>query len=373
MRKALNIIAIIALSALIGFGITACGEPGGGGGTTTCTQHGWNWTSNAIAATCTEPSKDTAICKNSGCTATDERTGSNSALGHQGVNAIPANCTEDGDTGTGTCTREGCEQPEVTGTVIPPDANAHIWGEYIQTTPPTCTAKGIKTQTCTLCPAVNPVTEDGDEINANNHDWDWNTYASGSGLRECQRSDCTVTAGIGHTGPAGGVIFYSTEFNFFTGTTVGDTTTVKRYYLEAAPANIATTLIWANNRTDLIPGLSNWDVLENREIDWAIGRGRLNTAIIIARGISQSYTTPAASACADLRTGDKDDWFLPSRNELNALAQIGGQHGIPNTDLFWSSSQSSSINAWSQGFDTGNQAVGAKDHFNFHVRAVRAF
>ncbi|MCL2801895.1 MAG: hypothetical protein FWD28_09090 [Treponema sp.] len=30
MRKALNLLAIIALAALIGFAITACGEPGGG-------------------------------------------------------------------------------------------------------------------------------------------------------------------------------------------------------------------------------------------------------------------------------------------------------------------------------------------------------
>ena len=209
-----------------------------------------------------------------------------------------------------------------------------------------------------------------DEGDCTAHNWNWAAYTSGSGLRVCQNSGCTVTAGIGDTGSAGGIIFYSTEFDFFTGTTAGDTTTVKRYYLEAAPANMATTLMWASYWNDLIPDLSQTSI---DQTDWAIGRGQLNTAIIIARGVSQSYTTPAASACADLITGDKDDWFLPSRNELNALAQIRGLHGIPNTDWwFWSSSQNGIEYAWGQNFSNGNQGSNLKDN-DFNVRPVRAF
>ena len=43
------------------------------------TAHDWEWALNAIAATCVYTSKDTATCKNSPCTATNERDGSNSA------------------------------------------------------------------------------------------------------------------------------------------------------------------------------------------------------------------------------------------------------------------------------------------------------
>jgi len=240
----------------------------------------------------------------------------------------------------------------------------HIWvnGDIINGA--ACETAGSQIQICLKCYTAMAKT-----INALGHDWSWNTYISGSGLRECQRSNCTVTAGIGHTGPAGGIIFYNTEFDFFTGTTAGDTTTVKRYYLEAALANMATLLMWATGTSDLIPGLSQ---ASDDQTDWVIGRGRLNTAIIIARGVSQLYTTPAASACADLRTGDKDDWFLPSRNELNALAQIRGLHGIPNIGWFWSSSQLDSDFAWGRIFGGGLQGDGYKV-YDFIVRAVRAF
>jgi len=99
----------------------------------------------------------------------------------------------------------------------------------------------------------------------------------------------------------------------------------------------------------------------------------MNTAIIIARGITSPYETPAASACIALTTGEKTDWFLPSRNELNELAQIRGQHGIPNTGWFWSSSQTNNLNAWTQDFASGFQTDWFKNNLWQDVRAVRAF
>jgi len=349
-----KVIGIIAIIAIVGFVATTLLLTGCDNGNGACTHTGGDAATCTTAQTCTKCS--------------DVIQG---ALGHQGLTAIPATCTTEGNTGTGTCDR--CQQ-EVTSDVIPIDANAHVWGEYEQTTQPTCTANGIKTQACTLCLAVNPTTQEGEEAN---HEWDWNTYALGSGLRECQRSNCSVTAGIGHTGPAGGIIFHIAPTGFIVegyleGTGLTEDLNFTEYtanYLEVAPANMATILMWADNKTDLIPGLSQeWD----DEPDWVIGRGRINTAIIIARGINQTYTTPAASACAALETGDKNDWFLPSRNELNALAQIRGQHGIPNTIWFWSSSQSTSDTAWSQDFHNGNQAVTDKDNVT-SIRAIRAF
>jgi hypothetical protein len=138
------------------------------------------------------------------------------------------------------------------------------------------------------------------------------------------------------------------------------------YYLEAAPTNMAL-LIWGPE--ELILGLSQGST---DQIDWAIGRGRMNTAIIIAHEITFPYGgTYAASACAALNIGGKTDWFLPSKNELNALAQIRGQYGIPNSGDFWSSSQATIGDVWFQDFDNGVQDNGGKG-LNL-VHAVRAF
>jgi len=70
------------------------------------TAHDWNnWTLNAIAATCVTVCKDTATCKNTPCTATNERDGSNVALGHDHASSLICkreNCDhqyEIGDTG----------------------------------------------------------------------------------------------------------------------------------------------------------------------------------------------------------------------------------------------------------------------------------
>jgi len=346
MKKMIKNFGIFALIAIIGFAIIACKDDDDST-SKRCTSHDWGELTQTTAPGCTTPGEKTQTCENSGCNAVNQET-------KEVVNPL------------------------------------HVWGEYEQTTPPTCTAKGIKTQTCTLCPVVNPVTSEGDAINAANHDWILSrvTISEGVNAKICnnngcnEKSDFEFTYSIGNTILNRGIIFYVADGQ--SGRPLGFTVqgygnpgdagyfeTYTAYYLEAAPANMTTTLMWSSNRT-LIPGLSQ--TLED-ETDWVIGRGRLNTAIIIARGINQSYTTPAASACAALETGDKDDWFLPSKNELNALAQIRGQHGIPNIGWFWSSSQYDTFNAWYQSFSNGNQNnfLKSTEGNASNVRAVRAF
>ncbi|MFM8350309.1 MAG: DUF1566 domain-containing protein, partial [Actinomycetales bacterium] len=74
------------------------------------------------------------------------------------------------------------------------------------------------------------------------------------------------------------------------------------------------------------------------------------------------------------RGGGKDDWFLPSKNELKALFRqrkvVGGLADV----FFWSSSQyeGSANNAWAQYFGNGNQYYDNKDA-DTRVRPVRAF
>ena len=109
----------------------------------------------------------------------------------------------------------------------------------------------------------------------------------------------------------------------------------------------------------------------------AIGTGNQNTADILA-GCSE--TNIAAYLCDTLTLGGYNDWFLPSKDELNKLYQNIGQGnalGLGNVGVFasygyWSSTESDGSNAWGQGFDYGNQfdfnkLIGA------NVRAVRAF
>lgn len=113
----------------------------------------------------------------------------------------------------------------------------------------------------------------------------------------------------------------------------------------------------------------------------AIGTGSSNTdAIIVAQG-SGSY---AAQLCADYSvTVDGityDDWFLPSKDELNLLylqhTLIGGFTDDVTTeiygDYYWSSSESSKYNAWDQDFFDGSDETSDKNYPNL-VRAVRAY
>ena len=101
----------------------------------------------------------------------------------------------------------------------------------------------------------------------------------------------------------------------------------------------------------------------------AIGTGQANTtAIVIVQGAG-SY---AAQLCNDLTVGGYNDWFLPSKDELNKLyinkVAIGGFAD----GLYWSSSEGLASNAWAQNFYNGYQYYNFK--FNsYRVRAVRAF
>jgi hypothetical protein len=105
----------------------------------------------------------------------------------------------------------------------------------------------------------------------------------------------------------------------------------------------------------------------------AIGTGNQNTIDIEA-----GCTTPgtAADICANLTLGGYNDWFLPSKDELNEMYTNLYQQGLGgfDNDYYWSSSSTEYISAiaWGQEFGDGFQFSNDKD-FNANVRAVRAF
>ncbi|MCB2218977.1 MAG: DUF1566 domain-containing protein [Bacteroidetes bacterium] len=110
----------------------------------------------------------------------------------------------------------------------------------------------------------------------------------------------------------------------------------------------------------------------------AIGTGAQNTIDIEAGCITAGI---AADICANLSLNGYDDWFLPSKDELNAMYQH--KDAIDATALanggsafvityYWSSSEYDSIYAWRQNFFNGGQVYHVKSLL-LRVRAVRAF
>jgi hypothetical protein len=176
--------------------------------------------------------------------------------------------------------------------------------------------------------------------------------------------------GIGDTGPGGGEIFYYSEAGF----TMTDNKQVC-HYLEAAPANLGATnsvnrwgesLSWASSehKTTNIAGTER-----------AIGTGRKNTALILAK---DAYYRTAAGGCNGYTNNDKRDWFLPSMDELNELYKNRSAVGniffdFGTTPWFWSSTQNTNQTAVTQHFQDNGIQFNSNKGSTFLVRAVRAF
>jgi hypothetical protein len=341
--------------------------------------------------TCTEAgnSEYSGICTRDGCAQPEVIGTVTIALGHLGLTApFEATCTEAGNSEEhGTCTRNGCAQPEVIGTVISALGHLGLTAPFEAT----CTVPGNSeySGTCTRNGCAQPEVL-GTVTLAGHGTWNWATYNSSTGGKVyCVNTDCPGGfAEIGDTGPAGGIIFFVAEagFDFFTGTTADDNTTVKLFYLEASTVNLT-----GGTGSQTLMRWSTTDWLYNEpEVDSAakvqtIGAGRRNTALIIAAETAMFPTCTyiyAALACDKYGEGTVfNDWFLPSADELNAMYIAGAAPnnvaGLPTTGFFWSSSLNFfGSHVWTQnffrGFGSGSRNTSNKN--NTHaVRAVRAF
>ncbi len=157
---------------------------------------------------------------------------------------------------------------------------------------------------------------------------------------------------IGDVRPAGGIVFYTKE-SYSNGWQC----------LEVAPVDTE----WTNKEWGA-DGV-NIDGAEGT----AIGTGEQNTADIIAcLGTGSTY---AAQLCNGLTYGGYNDWFLPSKDELDQIyknlheADLGGFA----LDNYWSSSELIiDDNVWIQYFVTGYQRDYGKGN-SARIRAVRAF
>jgi hypothetical protein len=126
---------------------------------------------------------------------------------------------------------------------------------------------------------------------------------------------------------------------------------------------------------------------ELRVLAKGVGMGKVNTRVITLALGAGEY---AAKYAEDLNCSGVDDWFLPSKDELdlayNRLAQnrVGGQDtpvGSFNKGYYWTSTDYNNNTAWSQYFMDGQQfdrvqtlSGNRKPPANpFRVRPIRAF
>ena len=171
--------------------------------------------------------------------------------------------------------------------------------------------------------------------------------------RHSPRLSCAMggTCSLGDVGPGDGIVFYD----------AGSARPWGRY-LEAAQVSWGATdptSEWCSNVNTLVPGGTLT----------AIGTGSKNTAHMLAHGFCASG---AANLVTAYRGGGKANWFLASKDELNALYLARGSVGGLSTGTYYSSSEGGAYGVWGQNFASGNQGGAIKSGL-YSIRPVRAF
>jgi len=129
--------------------------------------------------------------------------------------------------------------------------------------------------------------------------------------------------------------------------------------LIAASADLSKSTPWFNGNFLLTGASSSTDGSAN------------TTAIINAQGAVGTY---AAKLCRDHRGGGHNDWFLPSKDQLNMLYTQKTLVGGFSNDIYWSSTESGVGEAWVQYFLDGTQHLdNTSDGATVGTRAIRSF
>lgn len=190
---------------------------------------------------------------------------------------------------------------------------------------------------------------------------------------------CRTTSGgsiptpcaLGTYGPGGGLIFLITSGGTY----------------EMAPRN------WGVNETTGIQWCS--DLTNSVTTATVVGSGSTNTTTMLTSASPFSACALSSpNAAQAYNGGGLTDWFLPSKDELNAMCNYSrnpttpatpttpctgfqnspfanGPFGLAN-DIFWSSSQDTSTQAWYQAFSNGTQYSNLKG-YPLRMRPVRTF
>jgi hypothetical protein len=132
----------------------------------------------------------------------------------------------------------------------------------------------------------------------------------------------------GSTGPAGGKVFYVSASGF---TSTGSACGTSCHYLEVAPGPWAKAN-WCSITTTAIAGV----------FGTSIGSGYENTRLMTTGGCTSGAGYLAQATTRTVNGATFSDWFLPSKDELQALIELGGFSG----ESYWSSSQPNDSNAY---------------------------
>jgi len=216
----------------------------------------------------------------------------------------------------------------------------------------------------------------------------------------CDGEDST-TCEVGERGPGGGFVYYVSATPF----PCGPTRAQMCAYLELTPAGWYTggdpTRTWAQDspvdyQRTLVNNAGSPEMATANEIGW----GYRNTQAIILQGNTNTATSAAALADSYAVTNsgvEYDDWYLPSKDELNQMCKWArGQAWISDATvcdntgtlnsatygassaefvdyLYWSSSETMEARAWNQFFRNGDQGFTISKNYTFYVRPIRAF
>jgi len=170
-----------------------------------------------------------------------------------------------------------------------------------------------------------------------------------------------VTGATGITGPTGSSPVHTIGENYGGGKIFWLDASGQRGLI-AAKVDLSTGIQWYNG-TYTTTGAS---------LD-GVYAGRTNTNLIISNQGAGAY---AAQICNDYAVTVineyYDDWYLPSKYELDLLYLQKNVIGGFTDTLYWSSTENFLSHAWVQDFNDGSQATSSKFTPNF-VRAIRAF
>ena len=207
----------------------------------------------------------------------------------------------------------------------------------------------------------------------------WNYVSATTSNPSCSAGGANTVCNIGDIGPGGGIVFHDAGKDEYWGR-----------YLEIAPQSCeGVKLPWrpAGNDKTVYKDANGQSAAELRVLAKGVGMGKVNTRIVTLALGAGGY---AAKYAEDLNCSGVDDWFLPSKDELdlayNRLAQnrVGGQNtpvGGFNKGYYWTSTDYNNKTAWSQYFMDGQQFDRVQTLSGnrlppanpFRVRPIRAF
>ena len=254
-----------------------------------------------------------------------------------------------------------------------PATGRHSYRKGTVAVEPSCITEGLMEYACTVCGTVGR-TETIEELE-----------------HSFENDKCTYcgTLRIGSKGPAGGFVFYDCDLDNQKGNRDGLMSSECGWrFLEAAPKDVGTAVFgYYRNSPNGENLYVNGDVHYYKEncTREGIGYGRSNTEMLVDAMGDSAYVSYVGSEktkeyaprkCLDYSYGGYDDWYLPSKDELNLMYKNLHRDGLgsfASDSSYWSSSEYDEGSAWRQDFDFGSQYGYYYRSNAYRVRPVRAF